>query len=66
MIRVEVKDGLAVIWNDVIEETGWIIKETKNHEWELWDNLEFDDKPSFKIYRNHELNEAISQGQKWT
>ena len=66
MIKVEVENGLAIIWDDTLEENGWIIKQTKDHDWALWDNLEFDDKEPFRTYRNHELPIAILQGQKWT
>lgn len=67
MIQITKKlNGLFEIWDDIGTENGWIIKEQNNGSWALWDNCEFDDMEPFKIYANHELDEAIAQGKKWT
>lgn len=64
-IRVGIENATAIIWDDVLEENGWIIRRTLTGEWALWENMEFEDKPPFKIYPNHALDEAIAQGKKW-
>lgn len=74
-IRIAIKDngpdkGLSEIWDETVEENGWIIVEQPDHTWALYDNSEAyvsnpDDKP-YKIYANHELGDAIKQAQRWT
>lgn len=71
MIRIDCKEnGLHDIVDDVLEENGWIIVETKDHSWALYENVERHimepHKEPFKIYSNHQLGDAIIQAQKWT
>lgn len=71
MIKISInEDGLHHIVDDVLEGNGWLIVEMKNHDWELYENVEWyilnDNKKPFKVYRNHELGHAIIQAQKWT
>lgn len=70
-IKIKVnEDGLHHIVDDTLEENGWIIVEMKDHTWELYENVEWfilnPDKKPFKVYANHELGDAIKQGQLWT
>jgi hypothetical protein len=71
MIKIDqTENGLHHIVDDVLEENGWIIVEMKDHTWELYENVEWyilnPEKKPFKVYRNHELADAIKQGQQWT
>lgn len=70
MIRIYQEGEFHHIIDDVIEENGWIIVETKDHSWELYENSEWyfsgSTKRPFQTYANHELGDAIKQGQLWT
>jgi len=70
-IRIDKNEnGLSEIWDEVLEENGWIIVEQPDHTWALYDNSEWyilnENKQPFKIYANYELGDAIKQAQKWS
>jgi hypothetical protein len=70
-IRIDKNEnGLSEICDETLEENGWVIVEQPDHTWALYDNVEWyildPDKKPLKIYANHELGDAIQQGQKWT